>query len=664
MFFFFPFSLFCLQLKDHVGYLLEEYQILVVVGETGCGKSTQLPQFLHEFGYSERTNSSGKRQMIGVTEPRRIAAISLAARVSEEMDVELGDKVGYSIRFEEFCSKDNTSIKFMTEGILIRQMMNDPLLEEYSVIMVDEVHERSVNTDILLSLLKKIIKKRPDLKLIISSATLDSNLICNYFNNSPDIKSKKELATVMFVEGRTYPVDIFYLEEATANYVDESVKTVIKIHENFPHGDILVFLTGQEEVDDAVGQLFEYSRNLKSEIEGNSKSLFVLPLYSSLPSNDQMKVFQTFSRNTRKVIVSTNIAEASLTIDGILYVVDCGFVKQRFFNPSTGTDSLIIRKVSKASAQQRSGRAGRNKHGYAFRLYPEEEFNNLEDFSPPEVERIALPSVILQLKALGVNNIVRFDFISPPPEMNLISALDILFALKAVDDDGILTDPIGLRMAEFPLSPQYSRMLLSSSEFQCGEEILSIVSLLQVQNLFVEPRSGQRAIQARRTKHNLSVEEGDAVTFLNIFNQFLKNDRIKSYADRNYLNYKALCRAYEIRQRLRSVMNRFGIKIQSTNNIENIQKCIVSGMFPNAAILGQDGIYRTVRGGHELSIHPVSVLFTMKRPPKCVVFSEIVHTTKEYMKDITVIEQKWLYEIAPHYYQFGTDREINERRQI
>lgn len=265
-----------MQFKEQIIYLLEKYQVLVVVGETGCGKSTQLPQFLHEYGFADPKSSSkesdGQRQIIGVTEPRRIAAISLAVRVSEEMNAELGRQVGYSIRFEELYDKAETDIKFMTEGILIREMMNDPLLTSYSVVLVDEVHERSVNTDILMSLLKKIIRKRPDLKLIISSATLDSDSICKYFNQVND--KTVERSTVLFVEGRTFPVDIFYLSQPTANYLKESVQTVIKIHESFPNGDVLVFLTGQEEVEEVTSQLFDYARSLKG-----TKTTFIVTFY-------------------------------------------------------------------------------------------------------------------------------------------------------------------------------------------------------------------------------------------------------------------------------------------------------------------------------------------------------------------------------------------------
>lgn len=398
------------------------------------------------------------------------------------------------------------------------------------------------------------------------------------------------------------------------------------------------------------------------KFEGNYRKLFVLPFYASLPTTDQLKVFQAFPRSVRKVVVATNIAEASVTITGISFVVDCGFFKTRYFNPKTGIDSLVIVPITKASAAQRAGRAGRTKSGHAFRLYPETEYEKLIQFTPPEIERVALPSVILQLKALGINNVVKFDFLTPPPELNVISSFDILFALQAIDEEGNMTDPLGLQMAEFPLNPAFSKMLLVSEKFGCSEEILTITAILQVQNIFSLPGGGQRAQQARRAKHNLSVEEGDLITYLNVFRKFLKAGQIKSWSDRNYLHYKGLLRAVEIRNRLKSILRKFNIRLVSTNDVEAICKCIVAGFFTNAAQMCPDGIYRTIRGNHELYIHPTSVIFTMKRPPKFIVFTEVLHTTKEFMKDITAIKASWLYELAPHYYEFGTEREILERK--
>lgn len=643
-------------------YLLEKYQTLVVQGETGCGKSTQIPQYLAECGYT-KIGEDGKKLAIGVTQPRRVAATTLAARVAEERQCRLGTQVGYNIRFDECFIAGETEIKYLTEGILTREMMSDPLLKQYSVIIIDEAHERTLYTDILLGLVKKILRKRPELRLIVSSATLEAESMKDFFNlNDNEEDSSKDTSTILCIEGRTYPVDIYYLKEAVPDYVKACIDTVISIHEKESSGDILVFLTGQEEVENACSILFDWARQNKHRQD--IKKLFVLPLYAALPHSEQMKVFETFPRSVRKVIVATNIAEASVTIEGVNFVVDCGFVKLRFYNPKTCTDSLIIMPTSQASAEQRAGRAGRVRPGKAYRLYREEDFRRLQLFTPPEIQRTSLPAPILQLKALGINNIVKFQFPAPPPERNIVTALDLLYALGAIDDNGSLTTPLGLQMAEFPLHPMFAKMLLVSAEFGCSEEALTIAAMLQVQNIFTQPSSGQRSIQARKAKHSFSVEEGDWITYLNVFNAFVKEGKVRSWADRNYLNYKGLLRAVEVRHRLVSLLNRFRIKLKSAEDVDTIRRCIVAGFFANAAYMHHSGVYRTVRGDYELHIHPSSVLYTKSRPPPYVIFNEVLHTSKEFMRDIVTVEPKWLYELAPHYYDFATDREFAERKYL
>ena len=638
-------------------YLLEKYQSLIIQGETGSGKSTQIGQFLAESGWCDGPDGILR---VCITQPRRVAAITLAVRVAEEKGCQIAEEVGYTIRFDDKTSA-KTQIKYVTEGVLIREMMSDPLLKTYSVIMIDEAHERTLNTDILLVLLKDILRKRPELRLIVSSATLEADIMRKYLNFNKTSDRNKDKAVILSVEGRSYPVEVYYSNEPVPNYVSACVEAVIQIHESEASGDVLVFLTGQEEVEEVVNTLKDYSRTLKERPD--LKKMFVLPMYGSLPAKDQYKVFETFPRSVRKVVVSTNVAEASVTIPGIYFVVDSGFVKMRFYSPKTCSDTLIIVPTSQASAQQRAGRAGRLRSGKVYRLYPESEFVKLTQFTPPEIERSTLAFTILQLKALGIKNVVELDFPTPPPQHNLITGLELLFALGAIDDRGELVQPLGEQMAEFPLHPMFSKMLLSADKFECAEEALTITAMLQVENLFTQPASGQRSIQARNAKHNLSVEEGDWITYLNIYNKFLQEGKIRSWADRNYLNYKGLLKGCEIREKLISLMNRFKVKIKSANgDVDKVRRCIVSGFFANAAYLHSSGTYRTVRGDHELHIHPSSVLFTQSRPPKWVIFSEILHTSQEFMRDLTVVQPKWLYDIAPHYYKFGTERELREDR--
>ncbi|GFR13080.1 probable ATP-dependent RNA helicase DHX35 [Trichonephila clavata] len=633
--------------RNHILYLLENYQTVIILGETGCGKSTQVPQYLLEAGW---LNNDG---IIGITQPRRVAATMLASRVSEETDTFVGQIVGYSIRFEDCFTFGKTKIKYMTEGMLINEMMADPLLRSYSVLMLDEIHERSLNSDIILGLVKKIIKKRPSLKLIISSATFEAETIYKFFNKNETQDKTKDTAVIISVEGRNYPVDIHYSLQPVPDYIKASVDTAIKIHLNENPGDILIFLTGQDEVEHAVSVLIDYAREQK--MKNDSLKMFVVPLYGSLPMSEQVKAFKPVARAVRKIVVSTNIAEASVTISGIAYVIDCCFVKLKCFNMHSCTDSLVIVPVSQASAEQRAGRAGRVRSGKAYRLCTEEDFLKLPPYTVPEMQRSNLAPVILQLKALGIENILRFSFPSAPPSKHVISAIELLYALGALDDNGALTSPLGVQMAEFPLHPMFSKLLLVSSEFNCTEEVLSIAAMLQVQNVFqVAPG---RKLELKRAKWKFAVEEGDFITLLNVFKAFSKNQN-KHWCEQNFLNYKGLLRAMEIRLQLSKLLKKFKVPdAANKDDRDSLRKCIVSAFFANAAYLHYTGVYKTVRGEHTLHIHPESVV-SFSKQPKWVIFNEVLHTTKEYMRDITVIEPHWLYEYAPHYYQYGTNREV------
>nr|CAI5831774.1 unnamed protein product [Callosobruchus analis] len=446
--------------RNHILYALEKYQTLVLVGETGCGKSTQIPQYMIEAEWPAQ---------IGICEPRRVAAISLASRVADETGTLVqGDMVGYSVRFDTCTNKPK--IKFMTEGILLREIMSDPLLKSYSAIMLDEVHERTVYTDLLMGLMKRILKKRRELRLIVASATLDAEMLQKFFNSNRTGDKKKDTAVIMSVEGRQYPVDIYYVVEPVPCYVQASVDTVLNINSSKEPGDILVFLTGQEEVDRAVRLLNEHS--VLIEESRKKEKLYVLPMYGALPYHEQLKVFRPAPSGHRKVVVATNIAETSVTIPGIVHVVDCGFVKLKWFNNDTHTDSLIVVPVSKSSADQRAGRAGRERPGKVYRLYTEEDASKLPEETPPEIVRSDLTYPILQIKALGISNILKFDFPSPPPLKNLKSALEILYALDCIDIQGELTKPLGFNMAEFALNPLYTKVLLSSGKHDARCSIL------------------------------------------------------------------------------------------------------------------------------------------------------------------------------------------------
>lgn len=612
--------------------------------------------------------------------------MTLAERVATERGEIVGQTVGVSISFVDRCT-EQTHIKvrhaasfdisptfnhklthrfsitqYMTEGILLREMLADPLLQQYSVIMIDEAHERNIFTDVVMGLLKKIIRKRPALKLIITSATIDAEFFQRFYNvsqtgagssSSSGVSSKKptDSACILSVEGRRHPVTIHHLQAPCADYVKETVNTIMKIHRGDRPGDILAFVTGQEEVADVVSLLREHI-DAAAAAAGGKEDLLVLPMYGTLTNADQLRVFFAAPKGVRKAIVATNIAETSVTIPDIVYVVDCGFVKTKWFDADSRTDSLIVVPISRAAAEQRAGRAGRCRSGKVYRLYTETEHAALLAQSAPEMRRADLCSTVLYLKALGIENILRFDFPAPPPAKHLLATLETLFALGAIARNGDLTRPLGYFLAELPVTPMMGKMLYDSIEMGCSAEILSIIAMLQVQSVFSRPTTGQGQLQARVKKRAFEVAEGDLVALLNVYTGFVRAGRTKEWCGRNYCIYRNLKRAYELREQLqRLVRAQIGMPIVScAGDVRVLQRCIASGFFANAAYMHPSGVYRTCRGNRELHVHPLSGLYTL-RPPQFVVFCELLNTTKVFMKDLTVIEGEWLLELAPHYYE-------------
>ena len=595
-------------------YLIETFPVTIVIGQTGSGKTTQIPQYLEQAAWCEE----GKA--IVVTQPRRVAATTVATRVAEEMGCKLGEEVGYSIRFEDVTSA-KTRIKFLTDGLLLREALADPLLSRYSVIMVDEAHERSLSTDILLGVLKKIKRKRKDLRIVISSATLQAKAFLTFFNEreqhqSGINRSTNDEGAIISLEGRMFPVDTHFLEEPAEDYVERAVKTAFDIHTNEPNGDILIFLTGREEIDNALQLIADRAASLHPR----AQSIMALPLYAGLTSEQQLYVFEPAPENTRKVIVSTNIAEASVTIDGIVYVVDCGFVKLRAFNPKTGIETLTATPVSKASATQRAGRAGRTRPGKCYRLYTQSAYHGLPEMTVPEIQRSNLAPVILQLKALGIDNVLRFDFLTPPPAQLVIRALDILYSLGALDDYAKLRNPHGVRMAELSVEPMMAKVLLSAPAMGCLSEILSIAAMTSLQGAVWFHHDGEKkATETARRK--FAVEEGDHLTLLNVYQAFITKGKKESrWCRDNFLNFKSMTRAVSIRAQLKRYLERFGINVEESlparktpENLlsmgEQIRKCLTMGYFAHAARMQADGSFKTVNGSMTLHAHPSSLLF-------------------------------------------------------
>jgi pre-mRNA-splicing factor ATP-dependent RNA helicase DHX16 len=612
--------------REELLQAIEDHQVLVVVGETGSGKTTQIPQYLHEAGYTAR----GK---VGCTQPRRVAAMSVAARVATELNTKLGNEVGYTIRFED-CSSEKTVLHYMTDGMLLRIFLTEPGLEGYSVMILDEAHERTLHTDILFGLLKDVARFRRDLKIVISSATLDAERFSEYFDKAP----------VFNIPGRRYPVDILYTKAPEADYLDAAIITILQIHITQPTGDILVFLTGQEEVESAAEILAVRTKGLGTKIA----ELIVLKIYSTLPSDLQAKIFEPTPKGARKVILGTNIAETSLTIDGIVYVIDPGFCKQKSYNPRTGMESLIVTPVSKASAAQRAGRAGRVAPGKCFRLYTAWAYKHeLEDNTIPEIQRTNLGNVVLLLKSLGIDDLIHFDFMDPPPAETLIRALEQLYALGALNDRGQLTK-MGRRMAEFPLDPMLSKVIIASENYRCSEEILTIVSMLSVNNaIFYRPKD--KAIHADNARVSFNRPQGDHISLLAVYTAWKETEYSTSWCFENFIQHRSMKRARDVREQLEGLLDRVEITLESNfNDHIAIRKAITSGFFSHTSRL-EKGHYRTMKHKQSVQIHPTSALF--KQLPRWVIYHELVFTTKEYMRCVMEIQSSWLAECAPHVYR-------------
>jgi len=627
------------QLRAQLVKALKENQILVVVGETGSGKTTQMTQYLAEEGYT----STG---IIGCTQPRRVAAMSVAKRVAEEFGCRLGQEVGYSIRFED-CTTPSTKIKYMTDGMLLREYLMDNRISSYSVIMLDEAHERTIHTDVLFCLLKALCVKRKDLKLVVTSATLNAEKFSSYFFDAP----------IFTIPGRTFDVEILYAKQPESDYVDAALITVMQIHLSEPAGDILLFLTGQEEIDSSCELLYNRMKQLGPAVP----ELVILPVYGSLPSEIQSRIFDPAAPGTRKCVVATNIAEASLTIDGIYYVVDPGFCKQKCYNPKLGMDSLVVVPISQASANQRSGRAGRTGPGKCFRLYTEHAYREeMLPFSIPEIQRTNLGNTVLQLKAMGINDLLSFDFMDPPPPQIMVQAMENLYGLGALDDEGLLTR-LGRKMAEFPLDPHLSKVLLQSVEEECSEEMLTIVSMLSVESVFYRPRDKQAQADQKRARFNQP--EGDHLTLLAVYEAWKAAKFANPWCFENYIQARAMRRAQDVRKQLMGIMDRYKMELISAGrNYNAIRRCIVSGYFSHAAKKDPTEGYRTLVEGTIVYIHPSSALFNHN--PEWLLYHELVLTTKEYMRSTLAIEPKWLVELAPNFYRKADPTQMSRRKRL
>jgi len=611
------------QYKNQLIDAIQQYQILIIVGETGSGKTTQLPQYiLNELEFHDSTDSKNENKKknskisIAVTQPRRIAAIAAAQQVCREYNNSksyhlLGKEIGYKIRFENVTTPNITKLTYMTDGVLLREIIEDPLLLNYNIIIIDEAHERSIETDILLGLMKKACQQRSDLKLLVMSATLNMMKFSDYFNECP----------IFSIPGRLFDIDIYYQKNlnfasAKSKYVSLAVDTALSIHKNQSLGHILVFLTGQSEIERACKEIkelekeldystFPYNINLYSKTnskdshimeklrnrsfdhENNNdlskfsdgynnekdttsdskyiKGLYIFPIYSVLETKHQKSIFKEVPKGYRKVIFATNIAQTSLTIPGIRYVVDSGFVKQFIYKPEFSMDILDITPISKTAAIQRAGRAGRTQHGKVYRLYSKLAYEELEQDTLPEIKRCNLLGSVLLLKKLKLQNILDFDFIDKPNIFLEVKAIQELFFLKALDTNGRITET-GNLMADFPISPYLAKVLLSSITYKCSKEMIIIVSMLSVEDVYISPRGQKKQEEAHKAHAYFHHVSGDHMTMLNIYKQWESlsyGNYSKEWCKKYFLHYRALVMAKNIKNQLELIFQRLNLPILS-----------------------------------------------------------------------------------------------------
>ncbi|KAF5223487.1 hypothetical protein ECC02_003506 [Trypanosoma cruzi] len=620
--------------KEELLRCIGENPVSIIIGETGSGKTTQLVQYLYQRGY---TRGGG---IIGCTQPRRLAAIGVARRVSEEMGCALGTRVGYAIHLDDNTTNE-TEVKFMTDGVLLREVVRDPDVSKYSVIVLDEAHERSVNTDVLLGVLQSAVRRRSDLKLVVTSATMDILKFSKFFGNAPFYE----------IPGQTYDVDVQYAAAPVEDYVAEAVFRICQLHIQMPlegKHDILVFMTGR---DDVLGTCELVRRRLREMDPKWLETLLVLPCLSEAVSAGASGVLDTAPPGMRKCVVATNVAETSLTIDGVRYVIDCGFMKTNVFRPKLGMNTLQRYPVSQAQANQRKGRAGRTTEGLCFRLYTEAQFlDEMLPSSVPEIQRSSIDSVVLLLKSIGVARLVDFDFMDPPPAANICRSMWQLWVLGLLDDSGAITAD-GRQALEFPLAPSLAKVLVESAGLGCGVEAVRIVSMISAdpKQLFELPKD--REEMARQHHGRFYVNESDHLTLLNVMTHFLENGKSRQWAKDHFLHVPTLLRACEVQQQLLERMRMLGLPTLSCGpkGMDLVRQCVTSGFCLQSAQRSSSNWseYRPLlNSGVVCYVHPSSAVYVRSEMPLYVVYHDLLLTTREYLVVVTAVERDWLIEAS------------------
>ncbi len=618
--------------KQKILECLENNQVVIVESPTGSGKTTQIPVILYEAGYA----TSG---MIGVTQPRRIAALSVSEFISKQLGTTYPGLVGYKMRFEDYTNND-TRIKIMTDGILLQEMKLDPWLSKYSVLMIDEAHERSLNIDFVLGLVKRVLKERKDFHVIVSSATMNTQAFSEYFDNAP----------IVSIDTITYPVTVIYdpiqggITTATQagcdNILNKIRNTVERVLDNDEDGGILIFLPGEKIIKDCLDNLSHAPF---------ARQLHILPLYGRLSKEEQERVFEVPPAGKRKVVISTNIAETSVTISDITTVIDSGLCKLNFYSPRTFTSSLIETPVSKASCNQRKGRAGRTHEGTCYRLYSRRDFEIRPEYTTEEIYRTDLSEVVLRMSELGITDFYDFDFIASPGREGIIGAVDTLNMLGALDEDNTLSS-IGNMMVYFPLEPRISRIIVEAIMHypDCMEDVLIAASFLSTNSPFILPQNEE--MEARKAHHRFQNIQGDFCTYLNLFRAFIQTDNRENFCKKNYLDLRVMAEIENIKLQLTEIVgDKLGLPITSKNSdMSDYLCCIASGMIQFVCVRTGRENYRSLTADH-ICIHPGSVMF--RQNPVFIVAGEIVKTSRIFAMSVSPLTRPMLDKISPDLFE-------------
>jgi len=623
------------QHKDVIIDALRRHQVIVVESPTGSGKTTQIPKLLFDAGFAE-----GGR--IAVTQPRRIAAVSVSHFIARQYGEEIPGRVGYKMRFVDETSPE-TRIVIMTDGILLQELKGDPYLSEYDIIMVDEAHERSLNIDFILGLLKGVLRERTDLKIVISSATINAAIFSEYFDGCP----------IVSIDARMYPVKVMYeppeyLHDYTA-VLEKIVKIVCEVEKKGEEGDVLVFLSGE-------GQIKSCITELQNEL--NRKEVILLPLYGRLSQEEQERVFDDFP-GKRKVIVATNIAETSVTIDGIRYVIDPGFAKMNFYNTRNFTSSLVEVPISRASCNQRKGRAGRTAPGICYRLYTREDYDDRDLFTKEEIYRRDLSEVLLRMAELGIHDFERFDFISHPGRENIRGAVEVLRMFDALDEERRLTS-VGELMVKFPINPRLSRMIVEAiTEYpDVIEEVLIAASFLNDRAPFLLPHGLE--LEARKAHHSFRHKLGDFVSYLRIYRSFEKADDRELFCGRYYLDYKGMSEIFNVKRQLSEIVSDMGIPITGGGELSSYLCAVSKGLLHFVCKRTGKSNYASL-AAYGIKIHPGSVMFRQR--PEYIVAGEIMRTSQMYAMSVSPLTPELIGRISDELYRTFVRKGVQPRKK-